>query len=61
MNEQCPDENDLAAYVVDNVSADERAQIEAHLARCAECRELVIFAFRMSETVTLPFAKTPKT
>lgn len=61
MSEQCPDENDLAAYVDDNVSPDERAYIEDHLARCAICRELVVFAFRMDETVTRPFAKTPKT
>jgi anti-sigma factor ChrR (cupin superfamily) len=59
MIEKCPSEEDLICYARDKVSADERARIEAHLEVCATCRELVVFAFHLDETITHPFRKPP--
>ena len=61
MNEQCPDDNDLVAYLDDNVSPDERAYLEAHLAGCATCRDLVVFAFSTDPTITHRLGKPSDT
>lgn len=37
----CPDEQDLAAYLDDRLSPEERTRFKAHLDRCAACREAV--------------------
>ena len=61
MNEQCPDDNDLVADIDDNVSTDERAYLEAHLAGGATCRDLVVFAFSMDPTITHRIGKPSDT
>jgi hypothetical protein len=42
----CPDENNLAAFVCKNLSPAEQAKIEAHLARCDYCCEVVAFVIK---------------
>jgi anti-sigma factor RsiW len=59
MTEQCPSDEDLAAFTDGRVSPDERARIEGHLSRCATCREIVVFAVRMKDTI--PDSTPPKT
>ncbi len=61
MNEECPDDNDLVAYIDENVSPDERAYLEEHLAGCATCREMVVFAFSVDPTITHRFGKPSNT
>jgi hypothetical protein len=39
--EVCPDAETLAAYADGGLSVDEVAEVDAHLARCAACRQLV--------------------
>lgn len=46
MTEQCPSDEDLAAFAEGNVFAEERRRIEGHLARCSTCREIVTFVLQ---------------
>lgn len=46
MSEQCPADEDLAAFVDGAVWPEERTFIELHLSRCAKCREIVVFVSR---------------
>jgi hypothetical protein len=39
--ETCPTEEAIAAYVAGSLGIVERSRIDAHLARCPECEELV--------------------
>jgi predicted anti-sigma-YlaC factor YlaD len=41
----CLDDNKVAAFAEGNVQPEERARIEAHLAQCAFCREIVVAVF----------------
>jgi anti-sigma factor RsiW len=43
---ECPDDDILAAFACSNLPPSDRAEIEAHLARCRECREAVAFVIR---------------
>ena len=43
---ECPDDNILAAYVTHNLSPDRQAIIEAHLARCRDCCEVIAFVLK---------------
>jgi len=42
----CPEEEVLSAYIHDCLPAGERGCVEAHLAGCSSCRELVADALR---------------
>ena len=37
----CPDENAISAFADGVASSELRAQIEAHIVTCADCRELL--------------------
>ena len=50
MTEQCPSDEDLAAFA--DGWPHERARIEDHLSRCAKCRDIVVFACRTRERIT---------
>jgi CHAT domain-containing protein len=60
----CPDPRQLAAYVEGRVTAGERAAIQAHLADCDECREVVADAVRLGDEPSsgkvLPFWRRPR-
>lgn len=43
---QCPEENIIAAYAVRNLPPEQMAEVEAHLARCRECCEVVAFVIK---------------
>ncbi|HVC21667.1 MAG TPA: CHAT domain-containing protein [Vicinamibacterales bacterium] len=45
----CPDEEALAAYIDGTLAATDRAAVEAHLTRCADCREIVAETARFRE------------
>lgn len=49
MADECPDDDVLAAFVSRNLRPTERAEVEAHLGRCRECREVVAFVIRCEE------------
>jgi anti-sigma factor RsiW len=51
MTEQCPSDEALAAFADGNVWPDDRPRIEGHLSRCPKCREIVVFAVRMKESI----------
>jgi predicted anti-sigma-YlaC factor YlaD len=57
MTEQCPTDEDLAAFV-DGWPYD-RPRIEAHLVRCATCRDIVVFVVRMKEMFPDPKERKP--
>lgn len=42
----CLDDNEVAAYVEDKMRPEKRPLIEAHLAQCAYCREIVVAVFK---------------
>jgi anti-sigma factor ChrR (cupin superfamily) len=54
MNEQCPSDEDLAAFAEGNVLPEERPRIEGHLARCSTCREIVTFVVQSKEESVPP-------
>ena len=49
MTEQCPTDEDLAAFV--EGWPDGSTRIEGHLSRCAKCRDIVVFAVRTRELI----------
>lgn len=44
--DQCPEDNIIAAFVSCNLMPEQQAAVEAHLARCQKCREVVAFALK---------------
>ena len=54
MTEQCPSDEDLAAFAEGNVLPEERPRIEGHLARCSTCREIVTFVLQSKEESVSP-------
>ncbi len=54
MPEQCPTDEDLAAFAEGNVTPEERLRIEGHLARCSTCREIVTFVLQTIEDFAPP-------
>jgi hypothetical protein len=42
----CLDDNEVGAFVEGNVSDEQRPRLEAHIAQCAKCREIVVDVFR---------------
>ena len=54
MTEQCPSDEDLAAFAEGNVLPEERRRIEGHLARCSTCREIVTFVVQTKEDSAPP-------
>jgi tetratricopeptide (TPR) repeat protein len=61
----CPDAEDLAEYVEGRLSGGARARVEAHLADCEMCRDVVAETLRLGgEAVgagtVLPFWRRPK-
>ena len=46
MQERCPSEEVIAAYVNHNATPEERRRVEAHLSECDECSELIVFLVR---------------
>lgn len=57
----CPDPETLAAYIDDRLSAPDRAAVEAHLADCDACREVVVDTVATMPEVdaTTPPLETP--
>lgn len=52
---QCPGPNDLAAFAEGSLGAKEYQAVEAHLAECAECRDMVLTVAEMdSEAMAQP-------
>lgn len=49
--DQCPEDNIIAAFVSHNLMAEQHAAVEAHLARCQMCREVVAFALKCNVDV----------
>jgi len=43
---ECPDDNILAAFACRSLPPADWAEVEAHLARCRECREVVAFVLK---------------
>jgi anti-sigma factor RsiW len=56
MMDECLSDNDIAAFVDGKVWPEERPRMEGHLARCAKCRDIVVFVFRMNEMFPPPNA-----
>jgi len=57
VGEECPDIELLASYAEHELTQNELAMIEAHLARCFVCRQTVILNFRnrfLIKTAELP-------
>lgn len=51
---RCPDDNQLAAYVDQQLIGAERERVETHIARCDSCLEQVGFLTKQSQVVTQP-------
>jgi ABC-type polar amino acid transport system ATPase subunit len=49
--EACPSDEELGAFAEGNVWPEDLPQMEAHIARCVECRDTVVFLF---QTFALP-------
>jgi tetratricopeptide (TPR) repeat protein len=49
----------LARYLDDRLSGDERESVEAHLASCDDCREVLVVSFRAGEALDLDASVTP--
>lgn len=49
---QCPDHNQLAAYLESRCAAPERLRLEDHFASCGTCRQLLALSLRLSESET---------
>jgi predicted anti-sigma-YlaC factor YlaD len=47
----CPTSEQLAAFIEARLPADEDRRVTAHLARCAECRWLVVRAAETLEAI----------
>ena len=59
MTEECLSVNDFTAYVDGFVRQGDMPRIEAHLFGCSECREMVVFLFRMKEMYPDPVRPKP--
>jgi len=51
---RCPSDTELASYVEQRVSADERARIESHLADCDACLDQVACLARLPDMAPVP-------
>jgi hypothetical protein len=51
---ECPDENLLGAYIERQATPKEVAVVEAHLADCRVCREVVFLVLESKEVVPDP-------
>jgi tetratricopeptide (TPR) repeat protein len=47
----CPIEADILTYAEGNLSSSNRTRLEAHLAKCDDCRELLVFTVRETSDV----------
>jgi putative zinc finger protein len=45
----CPDETVLAAYIDGQLSANERADVEDHLAECDDCYDISVETIRLGQ------------
>jgi len=46
---KCPDENFLAAYLEESLSADERTVVEQHASDCLQCQQVLAHAIKLQE------------
>ncbi|HJQ71398.1 MAG TPA: zf-HC2 domain-containing protein [Blastocatellia bacterium] len=51
---KCPEPELLAAYLDHNVTLEEVERLEAHIAECGDCRELIALAVRNEEEAPYP-------
>ena len=51
---QCPDTNDLAAYIDGGLDPESRESIEAHLNRCPECLDAILEIGSLKQEFGLP-------
>jgi anti-sigma factor RsiW len=54
LEQACPDEGMLGAYTESNLLSEERKLVEAHLAECRCCREVIAMVIRTRAIVPDP-------
>jgi anti-sigma factor RsiW len=59
MDPACPDEGMLGAYTESNLLPEEKEAVEAHLAECRRCREVIAFVIRTRAVVPDPKIRPP--
>lgn len=59
MKDDCPSIEHLSAYIDQNVTAEEREAIEAHLVECAICRKTVALTIKSQIAAPDPTMPNP--
>lgn len=53
-SDECPADGAIAAYLEFSLRAEERAEVESHMARCASCREVLALSMQLGEEDAQP-------